>query len=149
MLLEKPQRLVTVNISEPSVLLKAVYTNRKQNGGQSWCKLSHYYRGLDLSQIKCFKPLLFFKQGLRNAIDQATQAGEEFSNVYYETLDKRRHVSSSLVSSTTYQMLPYSFPKSVDGRLDYVVIFPVYFVFAAHVETILREYYNRLEWKCS
>ena len=98
MLLEKPQRLVTVNISEPSVLLKAVYTNRKQNGGQSWCKLSYYYRGLDLSQIKCFKPLLFFKQGLRNAIDQATQAGEEFSNVYYETLDKRRHVSSSLVS---------------------------------------------------
>lgn len=102
MLLEKPQRLVTVNISEPSVWLKAVYFNRKQNGGQSWCKLSYYYRGLDLSQIKCFKPLLFFKKGLRNAIDQATQAGEEFSNVYYETLDKRRHVSSSLDSSTTY-----------------------------------------------
>ena len=46
------------------------------------------------------------------------------------------------------EILP-SFPKSVDGRLDYVVIFPVYFVFAAHVETVLRKYYNRLEWKYS
>ncbi|CAH3113928.1 unnamed protein product [Pocillopora meandrina] len=39
--------------------------------------------------------------GLRNAIDQATQAGEEFSNVYYETLDKRRHLMSKLYSENT------------------------------------------------
>ncbi|KAL9973427.1 hypothetical protein ACROYT_G019889 [Oculina patagonica] len=38
---------------------------------------------------------------LRNAIDQATQAGEEFSNVYYETFDKRRHLMSKLYSENT------------------------------------------------
>ncbi|KAK2551106.1 NTF2-related export protein 2 [Acropora cervicornis] len=39
--------------------------------------------------------------GLRNAAEQATQAGEEFSNVYYETFDKRRHLMSKLYSSDT------------------------------------------------
>ncbi|KAJ7356197.1 NTF2- export protein 2 [Desmophyllum pertusum] len=38
---------------------------------------------------------------LRNAIEQATQAGEEFSNVYYETCDKRRHLMSKLYSANT------------------------------------------------
>lgn len=41
------------------------------------------------------------KDGLRNAVEQATQAGEEFSNVYYETFDKRRHLMAKLYSANT------------------------------------------------
>ena len=42
-------------------------------------------------------------------MDQATQAGEEFSNVYYETFDKRRHVSVFFLPKLHIILYNYSF----------------------------------------
>lgn len=36
---------------------------------------------------------LFFPQDLAAKIDQASEAGEQFAKLYYETYDKKRHVS--------------------------------------------------------
>lgn len=36
------------------------------------------------------------------SIDQANTAGEEFANIFYETMDKRRHVSFYIQSRLPY-----------------------------------------------
>lgn len=43
----------------------------------------------------CNCVLWSFWQDLAAKIDQATEAGEQFAKLYYETYDKKRHVSKS------------------------------------------------------
>ena len=46
-----------------------------------------------------FYTVIIFLQELREKIDQACRTAEEFTKVYYESLDKRRHVSSLILKS--------------------------------------------------
>lgn len=44
----------------------------------------------------------FILQELRTKIDQACRTAEEFTKLYYESLDKRRYVSHTNLSQFTY-----------------------------------------------
>lgn len=50
---------------------------------------------------------LFFPQDLAAKIDQASEAGEQFAKLYYETYDKKRHVSWLKLTETLIGISEY------------------------------------------
>lgn len=52
-------------------------------------KLEHIFKGY----VYC----ILFQQTLKGKVDQACRTADEFTKLYYESVDKRRHVSYSSI----------------------------------------------------
>lgn len=50
----------------------------------------------------CFSLSKCIFQNLKNKIDLACRTAEEFTKLYYDTIDKRRHVSRLLLSLNAF-----------------------------------------------